>query len=267
MGKKLALVKIRDSSSVQYYVCESDNITAGDCVIIEAERGLDYGEVLEIKSWSDEYKENIEKSIKRVVRKADQKDIQKIEEGRKKIQEALDTCEKKIREFNLPMKLVDGEYSFDHKKVIFYFTAESRIDFRNLVKALAKIFRVRIEMRQIGVRDEAKFLGGVGPCGRILCCASFLKSFEPVTIKMAKVQKLPLNPQKMSGICGRLMCCLSYEYKCYREYIKGLPKEGQMVDTPKGKGKVVGVNVLKRLVYVELETGVIEKLVYPKKDG
>ena len=153
------------------------------------------------------------------------------------------------------MKLVDCEYSLDRSKLIFYFTSESRVDFRELVKELARVFKARIELRQIGVRDEAKFLGGYGICGRRLCCASFLKDFEPVMIKMAKEQGLPLNPPKISGLCGRLMCCLSYEYETYLELSKGLPKEGESVTVAEGKGKVVSVNKLKRCCMLELEDG------------
>jgi len=171
-------------------------------------------------------------------------------------------CSRKVREYKLAMKLVDSEYSFDKKKIIFYFTSEGRVDFRELVKELAKIFKIRIEMRQIGVRDEARLFGGVGPCGQKLCCMRFLKSFEPVSMKMAKLQKLSLSSGKISGICGRLMCCLSYEYKNYRELSKGLPKEGQTYETPQGKGKVISVNVLKRLAYVELEDSRIEKIFF-----
>jgi len=164
------------------------------------------------------------------------------------------------------MKLVDAEFSFDKKKIVFYFVSESRIDFRELVKDLAKVFKRRIEMRQIGVRDETKFFGGIGPCGQSLCCVRFLKRFEPVSMKMAKIQRLPLTSGKISGICGRLMCCLFYEYKTYREYSKGLPKEGQNIDTPQGKGKVIEVNVLKRTVTVDLENGRVEQISYPKNN-
>jgi cell fate regulator YaaT (PSP1 superfamily) len=153
------------------------------------------------------------------------------------------------------MKLIEAEYSFDRSRVVFYFTAEGRIDFRELIKDLAAIFKARIELRQIGVRDEARFLGGFGPCGRTLCCASFLKDFEPVTIKMAKEQNLPLNPTKISGLCGRLMCCLSYEHECYRELMKDLPREGERIKTKDIKGKVINVNALKRTITVETEDG------------
>jgi cell fate regulator YaaT (PSP1 superfamily) len=160
------------------------------------------------------------------------------------------------------MKLVEAEYSFDRSKIVFYFTAEGRVDFRGLVKDLAKVFKARIELRQIGVRDEAKLFGGYGPCGRCLCCASFLKDFEPVTIKMAKEEGLPLNPTKISGLCGRLMCCLSYEYETYKCLSKGLPHEGERIHTPEGKGKVISVNILKRAVTVEMEDGKVVVIPY-----
>lgn len=183
-------------------------------------------------------------------------------EEQKKIKEVMDSCSRKIQERRLPMKLIDAEFSFDRSKVIFYFTAEGRVDFRDLVKDLANVFKTRIELKQIGVRDEAKMLGGLGPCGRALCCATYLKDFEPVTIKMAKEQNLPLNPTKISGLCGRLMCCLGYEYKTYKELMKGLPREGETVKTEKGVGKVVGINAIKRSATVELEDGSLIEVCY-----
>jgi len=257
---RAVLLRLREAGNL--LTCASDiEVKPGEHVVVEADRGLDYGEVLEVEREED----TSQTKLKKIIRKATPQDEKQIKEGRQKAKESMKTCARKIKELELSMKLVSAEYSFDQKKVIFYFTSEGRIDFRDLVKDLAKIFKVRIEMRQIGVRDEARLFGGVGPCGRTLCCCSFLKSFEPVTIKMAKLQRLSLNPQKISGMCGRLMCCLFYEYRCYKEYIKGLPKDGQVVDTPKGKGKVITVNVLKRIAYVELESGVIEK-VYFKAD-
>ncbi|MDD5238248.1 MAG: regulatory iron-sulfur-containing complex subunit RicT, partial [Candidatus Omnitrophica bacterium] len=163
-------------------------------------------------------------------------------------------------------KLVQAEYSFDRTKIVFYFTAGGRVDFRNLVKDLAKIFKARIELRQIGVRDEAKLFGGFGPCGRELCCARFLKDFEPVTIKMAKEEGLPLNPPKISGLCGRLMCCLSFEYETYKLLSKGLPREGERVHVAQGKGKVISVNVFKRAAIVELEDGSQIEVSYKEKE-
>lgn len=175
--------------------------------------------------------------VKRIIRIARESDLKQIEDNRARSKEAFTTCQKKIAEHRLEMKLVQAEYSFDRSKIIFYFTSGGRVDFRNLVKDLAKIFKARIELRQIGVRDETKFFGGYGPCGRQLCCATFLKDFEPVTIKMAKEEGLPLNPPKISGICGRLMCCLNYEYETYKMLSRGLPREGERIITAEGKGK------------------------------
>jgi cell fate regulator YaaT (PSP1 superfamily) len=199
---------------------------------------------------------------KKIMRLANDNDLKQIAENRTKAKEASSACLKKIEEHKLDMKLVHAEYSFDRSKIIFYFTASGRVDFRNLVKDLAKIFKARIELRQIGVRDEAKFFGGFGPCGRELCCAKFLKDFEPVTIKMAKEEGLPLNPPKISGLCGRLMCCLSYEYETYKILSKGLPREGERIHTAQGKGKVLSVNVFKRTANVELEDGTKIKMSY-----
>jgi cell fate regulator YaaT (PSP1 superfamily) len=188
--------------------------------------------------------------------------MHQIEKNKKKVKEVMDACSKKIHERHLPMKLIDAEFTFDRSKIMFYFTAEGRIDFRDLVKDLANVFKTRIELKQIGVRDEAKMLGGFGPCGRVLCCATFLKDFEPVTIKMAKEQNLPLNPTKISGLCGRLMCCLSYEHKTYKELMKGAPKEGDTIKTEKGSGKVIGINAIKRCSTVELEDGSLIEVPY-----
>jgi cell fate regulator YaaT (PSP1 superfamily) len=264
---RIAVIRLREEG--QLINCEvSDDVGVNDRVIIEADRGLDYGEVIEITDSHTEVPrgqegDGKETVVKNVLRKASSEDIRQIDDNKKKAKDAMRICVRKAREFNLSMKLVDAEYSFDNKKIIFYFTSEGRVGFRELVKDLAKVFKIRIEMRQIGVRDEAKIFGGVGPCGCGLCCVRFLKNFEPVSIKMAKAQKLPLSSGKISGICGRLMCCLFYEYKTYKEYSKGLPKEGQTIETPKGKGKVISVNVLKRLVHVQLSDETIEKIAYP----
>src|SRR5690606_31020637 len=185
-------------------------------------------------------------------RLADEKDRFQVNENKKAAKEAFDICAEKIIEHELEMKLVDVEYTFDRNKVIFYFTADGRVDFRDLVKDLAAIFKTRIELRQIGVRDEAKMLGGIGPCGRMLCCSTFLGDFEPVSIKMAKDQNLSLNPTKISGLCGRLMCCLKYENDEYEEAKEQLPDIGEIIDTPDGVGKVVGLNILERVLQVEI---------------
>jgi cell fate regulator YaaT (PSP1 superfamily) len=260
---KVALIRLREAGPLMTYKVDED-INLNDYVIVEADRGLDYGEVIEISDMETVFVDKDEKqtSLKSILRKVSNEDLKQIKENKKEAKDAMKTCSRKIREYKLKMKLVDAEYSFDKKKIVFYFTAEGRIDFRDLVKDLAKIFKRRIEMRQIGVRDEARLFGGIGPCGQTLCCVRFLKRFEPVSMKMAKLQKLPLSGGKISGICGRLMCCLFYEYKTYRELSKGLPKEGQTLETPKGKGKVTVVNILKRIAYVELEDGRVEKVFF-----
>ncbi|MFC1709206.1 stage 0 sporulation family protein [Candidatus Omnitrophota bacterium] len=253
-------VKLRDSNTVSWYRINNLTVKIGDCVIVEAERGIDYGSV-NSESLQQEQSNGETKAVLRLATEADAKQI---ENNRKKAKSAFNTCQEKIIAHKLEMKLVDCEYSFDASKILFYFTADNRIDFRNLVKDLARIFRARIELRQIGVRDEAKMFGGFGPCGRELCCSKFLKDFEPVTIKMAKEQNLPLNPPKISGLCGRLMCCLSYEHKCYRELCKGLPREGERISTPQGKGKVINVNILRRTILLETEEGRQVEIVYKK---
>lgn len=263
---RVALVRLREAGQLVTYQV-ADDIKAHDYVIVEADRGVDYGEVIEINEAGHHAKcDKKTGSLKNVLRKLTPQDKQQIKINVKEVKDNMRLCSRKIREYKLAMKLVDGEYSFDKKKIVFYFTSEGRVDFRELVKELAKIFKIRIEMRQIGVRDEARIFSGVGPCGEKLCCVRFLKNFEPVSMKMAKAQKLPLSSGKISGICGRLMCCLSYEYKSYRELSKGLPKEGQTIETVSGKGKVVTVNVLKRCAHVDLGEGRIEKVFYKENE-
>ena len=228
-------------------------LAAGDTCIVESEQRLQFGEVLSEPELILETE--VPKTLKLILRKASRDDIKQREENKKKEREAFQICLRKIEEKNLPMKLVAAKVSFDRTKITFCFTADGRVDFRELIKDLARVFRTRIEMRQIGVRDEAKMLGGIGCCGRTLCCASFLKSFEPVGIRMARNQGLPLNPDKILGLCGRLMCCLAFENKNYVQARKELPKEGTQVSTEKGIGKVVSVKILKKLVVVELEDG------------
>ncbi len=253
-------IRLRDMGSVLCYRAEGLALKSGDLVILEVERGIDYGQVLAEPVLA----EKVDDSIKKVLRVAHDADRKQIDDNRKKAHEASITCSQKIRDHKLEMKLVGSEYAFDRSKILFYFTAEGRVDFRELVKDLAKIFKARIELRQIGVRDEAKMLGGFGPCGRELCCCRFLKDFEPVTIKMAKDQNLSLNPPKISGLCGRLMCCLSYEHKCYKEMTRGLPREGERVETAEGRGKVISVNVFKRTATVVLEDGKFVEMNYKK---
>ena len=253
-------VKLRDSNEFFWYKVNDIKVEVGDYVIIEVERGIDYGQVnSEIVK-----QEHGDTTILTVLRKVTNDDLKRIEENKQKVKEAFDICLEKIQAYKLNMKLVNSEYSFDCSKILFYFTADGRIDFRNLVKDLARIFKARIEMRQIGVRDEAKLCGGFGPCGRELCCSKFLKDFQPVTIKMAKEQGLPLNPPKLSGLCGRLMCCLSYEHECYRQLYKNFPKIGDKIDTPQGKGKILSVNVLRKAVLVEVSEGKQIEVIYNK---
>lgn len=258
------LVRLRDSGQAHFYLAEKLGVKEGDYVIVEHDRGLDYGQIIP-PSENTASESGSKEAPKKIIRIAKENDLKQIEENRAKAKEAFNQCTKKIEEHKLDMKLVQAEYSFDRSKIIFYFTAEGRIDFRNLVKDLAKIFKARIELRQIGVRDEARLFGGFGPCGRELCCARFLKDFEPVTIKMAKEEGLPLNPPKISGLCGRLMCCLSFEYETYKLLSKGLPREGEHVHTQQGKGKVINVNVFKRTATVLLEDGVQIEVNYKEK--
>ncbi|MDP2913670.1 MAG: stage 0 sporulation family protein [Candidatus Omnitrophota bacterium] len=253
-------VRLREAGKITYYSPVGMKFRVGDYVIVEADRGIDYGQVLsEMEAMLDS---DLEEPLKKVIRKSNPWDMMQIDKNKKKIKEVMQTCSKKIEARRLPMKLIDSEFSFDRSKIIFYFTADGRVDFRDLVKDLANVFKTRIELKQIGVRDEAKILGGLGPCGRALCCATYLKDFEPVTIKMAKEQNLSLNPTKISGLCGRLMCCLGYEHKTYKELMKGLPREGETLKTEKGTGKIVSVNAIKRSVTVELEDGSLVEVVY-----
>ena len=186
--------------------------------------------------------------MKKVMRIASEEDLRHAEENRKKEREAFASCLQKIRDHNLEMKLIDVEYTFDNNKILFYFTADGRVDFRELVKDLAAVFKTRIELRQIGVRDESKMMGGIGVCGRVLCCSSYLGEFQPVSIKMAKEQGLSLNPTKISGTCGRLMCCLKYEQDAYEQIIKRAPKMGAIVETPDGQGVVMDTSLLKEII-------------------
>jgi len=251
--ENIILVRLRDSGQTFFYNAVNLTVKEGDYVIVEHDRGLDYGQIVVPK---DAYSEDKSKEpLKKIIRAAKESDLKQIEDNRAKSKDAFNSCLKKIEEHKLNMKLVRAEYSFDRSKIVFYFTASGRVDFRELVKDLAKIFKARIELRQIGVRDEARLFGGFGHCGRQLCCGTFLKDFEPVTIKMAKEEGLPLNPPKISGLCGRLMCCLYFEYESYKILAKGLPKEGEQVNTKQGKGKVISVNVFKRIAAVELEDG------------
>ena len=243
-------VRFKKAGKIYYFDPGDLSIQKSNFVIVETVRGVEYGKVVIDPKQVDE--NDVVLPLKKVLRIADQKDRMIVEENRLAAKEAYDVCNEKVSIHQLDMKLVDVEYTFDRNKIIFYFTADGRVDFRELVKDLAAIFRTRIELRQIGVRDEAKMLGGIGPCGRMLCCSTFLGDFEPVSIKMAKDQNLSLNPTKISGLCGRLMCCLKYENDEYETSKKLLPDLGQWVDTPLGSGKVVGLNILERLLQVDI---------------
>ena len=239
--------------------------TAGDAVIVETVRGIEYGEVVTgVKEVSDEL---ITPPLKKVIRIATADDAQHDAENRAREKDALALCQKKVQEHKLQMKLVGCEYTFDNSKILFYFTSDKRVDFRALVKDLAAAFHTRIELRQIGVRDEAKMMGGLGMCGRPVCCAQCLGDFQPVSIKMAKEQNLSLNPTKISGICGRLMCCLKYEEDHYEATRKRMPRIGRDVMTPDGAGTVVDLNILKETVRVRIPKGdSTEQKDYPLED-
>jgi cell fate regulator YaaT (PSP1 superfamily) len=244
-------VRFKKVGKIYYFGPEGKQYKKGENVIVETARGVELGEVvMDNRSVEDN---SIIPPLKNVIRRANEADVNKLAENALKEKEAFSTCEKKIAEHKLDMKLVDVEYTFDNNKILFYFTADGRIDFRDLVKDLASIFRTRIELRQIGVRDEAKMQGGLGICGNPFCCATFLGEFVPVSIKMAKEQGLSLNPTKISGTCGRLMCCLKYEQDGYEELLKITPKVEAIVDTPSGKGMVIDVNVLKGNLRVRLD--------------
>ena len=243
-------VRFKKAGKIYYFDPVDFALEKDDYVIVETARGVEYGKVVVPIKQVGEH--DVVLPLKQVVRPSTDKDRIQVEENRLESAQALALGTEKIIERNLEMKLVDVEYTFDRNKIIFYFTAEGRVDFRDLVKDLASVFRTRIELRQIGVRDEAKMLGGIGPCGRMLCCSTFLGDFEPVSIKMAKDQNLSLNPSKISGLCGRLMCCLKYENDEYETAREQMPDIGDKVETPDGLGRVVSMNILERVLRIEL---------------
>ena len=248
---KVVGVKFKDTGKAYFFAPGKHNPEVGEEVIVETSRGLEFGKVsMSVREITEE---EIVSPLKEIVRIATDNDKAQVQKNKKKEQEAFVICEEKIAAHNLDMKLVDVEYTFDGNKILFYFTAEGRVDFRELVKDLAAVFRTRIELRQIGIRDEAKMLGGIGICGRSLCCSTYLDGFHPVSIKMAKEQGLSLNPTKISGNCGRLMCCLKYEQNCYDEFSKIAPSVGAVVATPNGKGIVQSTTILKGIAKVKLE--------------
>lgn len=246
-------VELGKSGKLLYADASDLELERGDLVVLEAEKGLMMGTV--VTAPQEEKPGLFKRTTDKVIRKATAKDISDQERLRKKEEDAFALCERLIGELQLPMKLVAVEYLLDGSKAIFYFTAEHRVDFRQLVRRLAGQLRLRIEMRQIGVRDEARMVKGIGFCGRELCCATFLRDFELVSIKMAKDQQLPLNPSKISGLCGRLMCCLSFEAEAYKELKKNLPKVGKRINTKYGEGKVLRQNLLLQTITLELASG------------
>ena len=249
--KNIVGVRFKKPGKIYFFDPGDLQINNRDFVIVETSQGQEFGEVAITNRMVED--EGVLKPLKKVIRIATQKDKKHNEENKKKEKEAFDICNKKIKEHKLDMTLTDVEFKFDNSKVLFYFTADGRIDFRELVKDLATIFKTRIELRQIGVRDEVKRIGGNGICGRELCCCSFLGNFETVSIKMAKEQNMSLNPSKISGNCGRLMCCLKYEQEVYEEKINRLPKIGAIVKTEDGEGTVEGVETLKEKLRVKLK--------------
>jgi len=263
---KVIGVKFRNSGRVYYFDPVDMDIQPGSGVIVETARGVEYGEVT--MGVTEVEEDTVVSPLKAVQRVAADEDRRLLQLYRDKEKEAFDICQRKIEEHGLDMKLVNAEYTFNGSKVVFYFTADERVDFRELVKDLAYVFKTRIELRQIGVRDEAKMLGGLGPCGRPVCCKQFLDDFRPVSIKMAKEQNLSLSPTKISGLCGRLMCCLQYEESCYEQMHKLMPKTGKEIETPDGVGIAVENNVITEKTKVKLtaEDGTIDIREYPYQD-
>ena len=251
-------VRFKRAGRVYYFDPAGIEFEVNDCVIVNTSRGVELGRV--VIAPRQVLASEVTEPLKPVERKAEPEDIEHAEEFDARAEEALVECGKLIGELRLPMKLISAEYNVDGSRLTVLFSAEERVDFRELVRRLTKLFKVRVELRQVGSRDEAKLIGGFGRCGRPLCCMSFLSEFNPVSIKMAKEQNLPLNPMKISGICGRLMCCLGYENEQYRCMKQKLPKVGQMVSTPLGEATVTGGNPLKETVLVELEGGAAVEL-------
>lgn len=248
---KIVGIKFKNAGKTYYFEPGPHTLNQGDYAIVETARGKEIGQI--VIPEKEVPKEDLVYPLKKVLRKATEHDLAQAEENGKKESEAFAVCQQKIKEHNLEMKLVGVEYTFDRNKIIFYFTSDERVDFRELVKNLASIFKTRIELRQIGVRDEAKIKGGIGPCGRPFCCSTFLEAFEPVSIRMAKGQNLSLNPTKISGVCGRLMCCLRFEASSYEEARDQMPRKGQQVITPDGEGVVQEVSKKKESALVKLE--------------
>ena len=263
--KRIIGVRFKRLGKIYFFDPKWLEVKKGEKVIVETSQGEEIAEAIVPNRMIEE--EKLTSPLKKVLRLASARDLKHAEECRKKEKEAFELCNKKIKEHKLEMTLTDVEYKFDNSKILFYFTADGRVDFRDLVKDLAAVYKTRIELRQIGVRDEVKRIGGNGVCGRELCCCSFLRDFETVSIKMAKEQNISLNPSKISGNCGRLMCCLKYEQEVYEEKLKKLPNIGAIVKTPDGQGEVDGVEPLKEIIKVKIKDGEIYKFKrYDMKD-
>ncbi len=244
-------IRFKEGGKIYDFDADGKKFNKGDYAMVETVRGIECGLVAKANHGINE--DNITKPLKKVIRVATEADIKTLEENKAKEKEAFKICEQKIEAHGLEMSLVDVEYTFDRSKLLFYFTADGRVDFRELVKDLASAFKTRIELRQIGVRDESRMVGGFGICGRPFCCNTFLTDFQPVSIKMAKEQGLSLNPTKISGTCGRLMCCLKYEQETYEHLLRVTPKVGAIVDTPDGKGRVVENNLITGMLKISLD--------------
>ncbi len=255
--KRIIGVRFKRLGKIYFFDPKWLEVKKGEKVVVETTQGEEIAEVVVPNRMIEE--EKLTSPLKKVLRLASSRDLKHAEECRKKEKEAFELCNKKIKEHKLDMTLTDVEYKFDNSKILFYFTADGRVDFRDLVKDLAAVYKTRIELRQIGVRDEVKRIGGNGVCGRELCCCSFLRDFETVSIKMAKEQNISLNPSKISGNCGRLMCCLKYEQEVYEDKLKKLPNIGAIVKTPDGQGEVDGIEPLKEVVKVKIKDGEIYK--------
>ena len=255
--KRIIGVRFKRLGKIYFFDPKWLEVKKGEKVVVETTQGEEIAEVVVPNRMIEE--EKLTSPLKKVLRLASSRDLKHAEECRKKEKEAFELCNKKIKEHKLDMTLTDVEYKFDNSKILFYFTADGRVDFRDLVKDLAAVYKTRIELRQIGVRDEVKRIGGNGVCGRELCCCSFLRDFETVSIKMAKEQNISLNPSKISGNCGRLMCCLKYEQEVYEDKLKRMPNIGAIVKTPDGQGEVDGIEPLKEVVKVKIKDGEIYK--------
>lgn len=265
--KKVVGVRFKHANKTYYFDPNGIDVEIGDKVVVETARGMELGTVI----FKDkELSKKHDMDVKPILRMANERDLANQNRSKLEKAEAMRLCKEKIKSHDLDMKLVDVEYTLDNSKIIFYFTSDGRVDFRELVKDLAAIFRIRIELRQIGVRDEAKMIGGIGSCGRSLCCSKWLNEFQPVSIKMAKTQNLSLNPAKISGICGRLMCCLNYENDNYLEAAKEMPTVGETIKTKDGMAVVLDVNVLENIIRAKIETkdkrNIVEVKTYSKEE-